>query len=194
MTNLIDYVEALTEFGHPVAEHLRLGASHTAISDFERKLNLKLPPELKELYASYDGTEFREGILLGHRQFIPGFCLMSLEESAREKQTIDGIIEEFPFMAGVNHAFHDRDMLPFLADDLGNNVVMDVSPRSKHFGWIGLFWHADVSDADTYRSLQDLIDAHLAALRAGAYSISGEGYLEADFESLEAVLGKYRTK
>jgi cell wall assembly regulator SMI1 len=186
------YIKALTDLGHPIAKHLRPGIPSSAASTLEEELGIHLPLEIRELFMAFDGTEFQEGVLLGHVQFIDGFHLMTIDEVRSEKAIIDEIVEDFPLLAGESHAFEGRNMLPFLADGLGNNVVVDVSKESKNFGSIGFFDHAGESLTNTFPSFEKLIAAHFEALKSGAYSLSDEGYIQADYDCLEKVLAKHQ--
>ena len=117
---------------------------------------------------------------------------MSLDEIHAEKEIIDEAIEDHPFVAGEQHPFEGRNMLPILADGLGNHFVVDVSPQSIHFGWLSSFEHADECLTNIYSSFNKLIEAHHQALLSGAYSMSGEGYIEANFDKLAKVLTQHR--
>ncbi|MEM7600796.1 MAG: SMI1/KNR4 family protein [Verrucomicrobiota bacterium] len=189
---LARYIDALTDFGHPVAKHLRPGLPSSVISSFEEESGIQLPQEIRELFRAFDGTEFLEGVLLGHGQIIDGFHLMKVSEISADKEIIDEVVEDFPFLAGESHPFDSREMLPIMADGLGNHIVVDVSERSETFGSIGFFHHAGESTAEAFPSFQVLIEAHFEALKSGAYSLSDEGYIEAEFDKLEQVLTKHR--
>ncbi|MBK1884531.1 SMI1/KNR4 family protein [Luteolibacter pohnpeiensis] len=189
---VIQYIKALTDLGHPIAKHLRPGIPSSAASALEEELGIHLPLDIRELFMAFGGTEFQEGVLLGHGQLINGFHLMTIEEVRSEKEIMDGIVEDFPLIAEERHAFEGRNMLPFLADGLGNNVVVDVSKESKNFGAIGFFDHAGESLTDTFASFEKLIAAHFEALKSGVYSLSDEGYIQADYECLEKVLAKHQ--
>lgn len=189
---LTRYIDALTGLGHPVAKHLRAGLSSSAVSSFEEESGIQLPQEIRELFMAFDGTEFQEDVLLGHAQFIVGFYLMTISEVLSDKEVIEEAVEDFPLYAGEKHPFEGRDMLPILSDDLGNYVVVDVSPQPKHFGSIGFFDHAGESLTDAFPSFQKLIEAHFDAIESGAYSLSDEGYLKVEFDQLEKVLAKHQ--
>ena len=146
---LSKYLEGLDELGNPVEKHLCPGASISELEGLEQEFQLKLPQEIKELLLTFNGVDFKDGVSLGHAQLIEGFHLMSVDEIGSAKEIIDEIVEDFPLLAGEEHVFDGLNMLPFMADDLGNHMVVDVTPDSKSYGTIGVFEHADESETET---------------------------------------------
>lgn len=194
MVTISQYIEALSNLGHPVAKHLLPGLDSSEIKSFEEAAGVQLPQEVKELYMTTGGTNFQEGVLLGHGQLFNGFHLMTLEEVRSEKGMIDEMVENFSLYAGVKHAFAGRNMLPIFADGLGNNVVVEVSKRFKRYGSIGFSDHAGESVVGSFPSLNRLLEAHYDALTHGFYRLSDDGYIEADYDQLESVLAKYKKR
>jgi len=187
-----EYITALTDLGHPVADYLRPGIAKSTIREFEQDSKLRLPDAIVDLFLLHDGTDFSGDTLLGHGQFIDGFHLMTFSEALEAMEIVDEAIEDSPFVADEPHAFDGRRVLPFLGDGCGDHVVVDIASESDRFGWIGTFLHAGPSRPDEFVSFDSFVGAHLAAVQSGVYQFSDMGFLDASFAELKAVLKRHR--
>ena len=192
MTSVVEYISSLTRLGHPIAELLCAPTDPKIVAEYELRTGLKLPDPIARLFAIHDGTQFSDKWKLGHGQFIDGFYLMRFEEAMAEKELIDLSIEDYPYYCEEPHAFAGRSIFPFLANGCGDNIVVDICPKSNRFGYIGSCFHADVSLPDEFQDFDSFLAGHVEAVSAGVYRINSEGYMHADFEDLDSILARHK--
>jgi len=198
--------------GHRVGDFLSPGISATrqrkALKDFRRRLPrwfcqtmtwfrdefpTSLPATLTALYVWRNGIGHTRGAKLGNLHFVPGYYLVPLKEALDSWKIVTEAVHYSESYENDNTVFLGACPFPFMADDTGDHVVMDIRKGSPTYGSIGRFDRTGYSSRRAeYATLSKCLQAHYECCKEGAYRLDKDGYLEKDYKKSECILARYQ--
>lgn len=162
-----------------------------AIRRVESELGVKFSDELVEYYQWRNGTDYEEAIKrrVAYR-FAEGFRLLDMDDSLKAMEAV----REGQLYLG-DPQFARSVYFPFMADEMGNFVVVNLTPGSARFGRVGLLIHdSPLESLDEYSSFSVYLSALLKCCDSGVYTLDVDGELDGDIKLEESILETFRSK
>ena len=129
--------------------------------------------ELEALYEWHNGTNASPETLLGSMWLLPGFYLLSLDESIADYDTFK------------NDAQWNASYFPVFADGGGDFYVLDFAHETEPP--IRRFYSEWAEQPLEYESLSAMIETAAAAFEAKAIHVNGAGYVDVDDEAFAII-------
>lgn len=129
MKNLDNYISELKKQLPDIEERLNIGANASELEELEVKVQCKLPPEFKELYARGNGE--KTSVYTG---LIAGLAFMPLEQVLSEFDYLKTSEDEMMVMgtpAIKEDSIKNHVWIPFAFDGSRAYIAMDLTPSKE---------------------------------------------------------------
>lgn len=173
MKQIEDYISELKRQLPDIEERLNIGANARELEELEEKVQCKLPPEIKELYARGNGE--KSFVYTG---FIAGLAFMPLEQVLSEIDYLKSFDDEMMVMGTAKikeDSVKNHIWIPFAFDGSRAFIAIDLTPSGE--GNVGQIITIDYEYDNCYLladSLEDLFEKMTAWLQQGILIIDNE--------------------
>lgn len=156
----------LVKNDRPVVPLLQKGLSSDEIDSITKNLPIKIPEELKKLYAWHNGTSKANGYILGDVDFFPGFHFIPLEDAIAYYQTF---IKDLRWQSA---------WFPFFANGGGDFFVVQCQEHpTEQAPVIGFMIGTDDHEVE-YHSIEKMLQTFSECYKRGVYFLNEDGYIE----------------
>lgn len=172
-------LEWLAEHDRPVVALLQDGIDAQEVKAASEGLPLRLPQELVALYGWRNGTRSAEGDILDDLHFMPGYYLLSLEESLTH------------YRAFKDDERWKPNWFPILANGGGDFYAVGCTTGAEERAPVIGFLLDEPEQPIEYASVTSMMLTIAQCYEAGAYFLSEDGYLEVDDEAVVPIGRKF---
>jgi len=156
----------LVNWKFPIRAYLNDAVGKKYVCDKLSEIGVKPTQEMFDLYSWRNGTKVVEGTELDGVQFIPGYHIMSLEDSISQ------------YKAMKDDSRWSQSWFPIMANGGGDFYAVDLSqstgPSAPIIGFI-----LDEEEQDVeYQSIYTMMLTFLECCQKGVVFCTDEGYLE----------------